>query len=486
MRTLPMIPPRPSTQRRGAILAIVLVAYFMVVLDNSIVFTGLPSIQRELSFTNAGLSWVQNAYALMFGGLLLLGARAGDILGRRRMLFIGLAVFTIASLAVSLAPTAEFLLAARAVQGIGSAILAPTTLSLLTANFPEGHERTRAVAAYGSIAGVGASVGLVVGGVLASTISWRAGFFVNVPIGILMTVAAIRFVRETPRASARFDAIGAVLSTVGMTSLVFGIVTSADAGWTSAVTIATVTAGLALLAGFVVSERRAAQPIMPLRLFASRVRSGAYGARMLFLGAMMGFFFFTTQYLQGVLHFTALQAGLGFLPMTVVNFGVALAVPRLTRRLGNGVLLAAGVAVTAAGMFWLSRVGVGSDYLSSVALPMVLIGAGQGLAFAPLTSAGLTGVAESDSGAASGLINTAHQLGGSLGLGILVALAAGIHGTTPAGIAARTSLALTGGGVLLAAGLIVVVVCGARRPRQGRSGAHADPDFAQCRAPQTE
>lgn len=451
-------------QHRGAILAIILVAYFMIILDNSIVFTGLPSIQRELSFTTAGLSWVQNAYALVFGGLLLLGARAGDILGRRRMFLIGLAIFSLASLAISLAPSAEVLLASRAVQGIGSAILAPSTLSLLTASFPEGRERTRAVAAYASVAGIGASVGLVLGGILADTISWRAGFFVNVPIGILMAIAAIMFVRETPRTPGRFDLVGAILSTLGMTSLVYGIVTSADAGWGNPVTIAAIAVGLVLLAGFVVVESRVAQPIMPLRLLASRVRSGAYGARMLFLGAMMGYFFFTTQYMQGVLGYSPLEAGLGFLPMTVVNFAVALLVPRLTARFGNGTLLAAGVGVTTVGMVWLSRVGIDSEYITAVALPMILIGLGQGLAFAPLTAAGLTGVDEKDAGAASGLINTAHQLGGSLGLGILVALAAAApdDAKSSAGIAERVSLALTGGSALLAAALIVSLVFVAR------------------------
>lgn len=459
---------RTRTPHPGAILAIVLVAYFMIILDNSIVFTGIPRIREELSFTTAGLSWVQNAYALVFGGLLLLGARAGDILGRRRMFLVGLGIFSLASLAISLAPTVEIMLAARAVQGVGSAILAPTSLALLTATFAEGRARTRAVAAYGSVAGIGASIGLVVGGVLADTLSWRVGFFVNVPLGILMAIATFLFIGETARVSGRFDLAGAVCSTLGMTALVFGIVNSAEAGWGDPVTITAIAVGLALLALFVFVEARAVQPIMPLRLFRSRERSGAYGARMLFIGAMMGYFFFTTQYLQGVLGFTPLQAGLAFLPMTVVNFGVALLVPRLTRRFGNSALLAAGIAVTAVGMFWLSRVGVDSDYVRAVALPMVLIGAGQGLAFAPLTAAGIAGVSAADAGAASGLINAAHQLGGSLGLGILVALAASAPDAAEsvAGTAERVSLALTGGGVLLGLALAVAVafVVGLRSP----------------------
>ncbi|MGY4858773.1 MFS transporter [Cryobacterium sp. AP23] len=469
----------PTRAHTGAILAIILVSYFMIILDNSIVFTGLARIRDDLGFTTAGLSWVQNAYTLVFGGLLLLGARAGDVFGRRRMFIIGLSIFALASLAIGAAQSAEWMLVARAVQGVGSAILAPATLSLLTASFAEGHARTRAVAAYGSVAGIGASVGLVLGGVLADLTSWRVGFLINVPIGALMIIAALRFIPASTRQSGRFDVLGAITSTLGMTALVYGIVRSAEEGWADPVTLAAVAAGVVLLALFVLVESRAAQPIMPLRLFRNRQRSGANGARMLFLGAMMGYFFFITQYMQGVLGFSPLQAGLGFLPMTVVNFAVALGIPRLTRRFGNSALLVTGIGITFVGMLWLGRVGVDSDYLTAVALPMVLIGFGQGLAFAPMTAAGVAGIEPRDAGAGSGLVNVAHQLGGSLGLAVLVAVSAGVTGggDGTAAVAQEASAALTTGALLLALSLIVaaVFVAGRKRPAASKRAMSSEP-----------
>jgi len=275
-----------------------------------------------------------------------------------------------------------------------------------------------------------------------------------------MVIAAPRYLQESDRHSGRFDLPGAVCSTLGMALLVCRIVRSADAGWTDPVTIVSLAVGLLLLVLLVTNERRAEQPIMPLRLFRSRERSGAYAARILFLGAMMGFWFFSTQYLQVVHGYTALQAGLGFLPMTVVNFAVAVAVPRLTARYGNGLLLAGGLVLTLIGMAWLTRLSAGSDYLSGVALPMVLIGAGQGATLSPLTAAGIAGASAQDAGAASGLVNVAHQLGGSLGLGILVTIFATV-GTSPLTgsdlLAHRVSVALTAGSVMLALALITVI-----------------------------
>ncbi|KRE29603.1 MFS transporter [Agromyces sp. Soil535] len=463
---------RPAAAHPTAILAIILVSYFMIILDISIVLTGLPQIRVELGFSTVGLAWVQNAYLLVFGGLMLLGARAGDLLGRRRMFMIGLSVFTAASLVIGAAPSAALLLVGRAAQGLGAAVLVPSTLALLTSSFREGPERTRAVAAYGAVAGIGASVGLVLGGVFADLFSWRSGFLINVPIGIALILAARRYLAETPRVRGRFDVIGALCSTLGMGALVFGILHGADSGWGEPLTIAAFAAGVVLLTAFVLYERPSGHPIMPLRLFRSRARSGAYGVRMLFVGAMMAYFFFLTQFLQEVFGFTPLVAGLAFLPMTVVNFAVALAVPRLTRRFGNATLLIVGIAVTLVGMAWLSRLGADSAYLTDIALPMVFIGIGQGLAFAPMTAAGISGVPRVDAGAASGLVNASHQLGGSLGLGILTAVgvtsAAGATGADEA-LAQRVSGALTGGSVLLALALAVSVVCIARMPRRGRA-----------------
>jgi EmrB/QacA subfamily drug resistance transporter len=442
----------------------------MILLDNSVIFTALPSLQADLQLSTGELSWVQDAYTLVFGGLLLLGARAGDLLGRRRVFVFGLVVFSIASLLIGLAPAGWWAIAGRAVPGIGAAILAPASLSLLTASFPEGRERTRAVALYGATAGIGASLGLVIGGALAHWISWRAGFFLNVPIGAAMIVLAPRFIPETVRARGRFDVFGALSATLGVGPLVFGIINTVHAGWTSPVTVTAVSAGVVLLAVFVQIERRAAQPIMPLRLFASRRRTGAYLARFLYPGAMIAFFFFTTQFMQEVLGFDPLQAGIGFLPMIAVNFAVAMSIPRLAGRMPGSIPLVTGILVTLAGMFWLSRVGVDSAYLTGVALPMVLIGAGQGLAFAPLTSFGIIGAPAADAGAASGLVNTFHQAGTCLGLGIAVAASATVAtaGSAVAHLAAQVSAALTTGSVLLlvalaiAAALILPADLGAR------------------------
>jgi EmrB/QacA subfamily drug resistance transporter len=451
---------KSADRHTAAILAVILVSYFMILLDNSIIFTAIPKIQAAMHLSSAGLAWVQDAYTLVFGGLLLLGARAGDLLGRRRVFVFGLAVFALASLLVGLSPAGWWLVTARGVQGIGAAIVAPASLSILTASFPEGRDRAKAVALYGATAGIGASLGLVIGGAAADWVSWRAGFFINVPVGAAMIVLAPRYIPETTRSRGHFDLNGALAATLGTGALVYGIIHSAEARWASPETIIPLLAGALLLAVLVLAESRAVQPIMPLRLFASRIRAGAYLARMLYLGAMIGFFFYTTQYLQNVLGFSAFQAGAAFLPMTAVNFAVAMTIPKLTARLGQAVPLTAGVTLTLAGMAWLAQVQPASSYWSAVALPMVLIGAGQGLAFAPLTSAGIAGVTGTDAGAASGLVNTFHQLGSALGLGVLVAVAAGAGhgpGTHAAVLTAHIQAAFTAGSCLLLACLLTVV-----------------------------
>lgn len=452
---LPANAAETGDRHTAAILAIVLVSYFMILLDNSIIFTALPKIETAMRFSPAGLAWVQDAYTLVFGGLLLLGARASDLLGRRWVFVFGLAVFALASLLIGLAPAGWWLITARGLQGIGAAIVAPASLSLLTSTFAEGHGRAKAVALYGATAGIGASLGLVIGGALADWVSWRAGFFMNVPIGAAMILLAPRFIPESIQSRGRFDLAGAGSATLGAGALVYGIIHSASSGWDTATTAIPVMAGVGMLAVLVLTERRAAEPVMPLRLFASRVRTGAYIARMLYLGAMIGFFFYSTQYLQGVLGFSAFQAGVAFFPMTVVNFAVAMAIPRLTARLGQTVPLAAGVAATLAGMAWLAQVQVTSSYWTAVALPMILIGAGQGLAFAPLTSAGIAGVGA----AASGLVSTFHQLGMALGLSVLIAVSASAgYGLDPAAaLTAHVQVALKAGTALLGASLLAVL-----------------------------
>jgi EmrB/QacA subfamily drug resistance transporter len=460
-------------------LAIILISYFLILLDNSVIFTGLPSIASAMDLSSGGLAWVQDAYTLVFGGLLLLGARLGDLLGRRRVFVGGLAVFVTASFLIGIAPTGWWLITARAVQGVGAAVVAPSALSLLTASFTEGEQRNRAVAWYAATAGIGASAGLLVGGAAAQWISWRAGFFINVPLGIAMAVLAPKYLPTQRPQPGRFDLAGALAATLGVGALVFGIIESASGGWTSPVVIVAFVVAMVVLSGLVRHEARAEQPIMPLRLFADRRRWGAYAARALYLGAMMGFFFFSTQLMQDVLGFTAFQAGLGFLPMTAVNFAVATLIPRAVRRYGGAPVLVAGVALTLAGMAWLAQVDATSTYLSAVALPMVLIGAGQGFAFAPLTSFGIVGVRGEDAGAASGLVNTAHQLGTATGLAVLVAASAGVTN-----LADRVGVALTWGSGLLALSLLValaVIVPAQRRAARTSGRTAAEPVEAVTR-----
>ncbi|MEY4765580.1 MAG: hypothetical protein RI907_2253 [Pseudomonadota bacterium] len=453
-------------QHRQAILALVLASYLMIVLDISIVITGLPRIRDSLGFSPAMLSWVHTAYTLSFGGLLMAGARAGDLFGRKRMLMLGLGLFVLSSLTIGLATSPVMLVAARAVQGLGSAILAPATLALLSVSFPEGAERTRALGWYGATAGVGASIGMVLGGVLADLVSWRAGFFINVPIGMALLWAAWRHVAggvaEGRREQGGLDVAGAILSTLGMVSLVFGLVESAEAGWHSPLSFAPLVLGVVMLAAFFRHEARTPQPLLPLRLFDSRVRSGAYAARLLFLAGVIGFWFYLTQYLQGVLGMRPLQAGMAFLPATVVQLAAAMAVAPLSRRWGHERVLAAGVALTAAGMAWLAQVGPETHYLAGVALPMAVLGIGQGLALSPLTIAGVSGVAAQDAGAASGLVNASHQLGGSLGLALLVvvyAASAGHPGGPAADLAHRVATCLGVSAGLLILAWVVVMTC---------------------------
>lgn|GEM_PF-1349447 len=324
---------------------------------------------------------------------------------------------------------------------------------------------------------------MVVGGLLADVASWRVGFLMNVPIGAALLIATLVSVRETPRTGGRFDVAGAVTSTLGMTALVYGITRTADAGWTDPVALTSITAGLVVIAGFIVIEWRAPQPILPLRVLADPVRGGAFLARMLFAGAIFGYFFFASQYMQGVLGSSPLLAGLGFLPMTAVQFALSLTVPRLTRRYGNGTLVATGLAITLVGMIWISFVSPDSDYWTALALPMLLLGAGQGIGFAPLTAAGVTRIESRDAGAAAGTVNVAHQLGGALGVSVMVAVAtAGITSTDPASIAAEASTGLATGAVLLALALTSALLLIVRRHR-GQQAAHpaiaaALPDLA--------
>jgi EmrB/QacA subfamily drug resistance transporter len=448
-----------QSQNQRVVLGIILATYLMIVLDATVVITALPNIHEGLHFSAAELSWVQSAYALTFGGLLLLGARAGDIVGRRTVFVLGIGIFTFASFLGGLAQSPAELLVARAVQGVGGAIAAPSTLALLTTNFREGDERNRALAAYSAVAGGGGSVGLVLGGLLTGLISWRAGLFINVPVGVVLMLLAPRYLEETEPQPGRFDAAGAVTSTLGMTAVVYGFVRAASNGWGDPITVASFAAGLVLLAVFVANERRAAQPITPLRLFASRERAGAYAARMLAVGGMFSMFFFMSQYLQGVRGYTPFETGLAFLPMTLVMFAMVRTVPRLAARYGNTALLITGLSVAALGMTWLSRIGFDTPFFPAIALPLVMLGLGMGGALAPLTAAGIAGVEARDAGAASGIVNASQQLGLSLGLSILVTVFAANGSTAnPHELASGVSAAITGSAVLLTLALATIAL----------------------------
>jgi EmrB/QacA subfamily drug resistance transporter len=422
MQDITQRPGRRATlrDRRGLALAIVLGAQLMIILDLTVVNIALPNIARGLNFSAPSLSWVLNAYTLTFGGLLLLGGRAGDILGRRRVFMAGIAVFTAASLAGGLAQSAGWLLAARAVQGVGGAIASPAVLAMITASFAEGRERARALGIYTFVVMGGGSLGLVLGGVITQWVSWRWVLFVNVPIGILVALASPLFLPETPRQPGHFDIAGALTSTAGMVSLVYGIIRAAADGWGNGVALAAFAAAGILLAGFLYRESRARQPITPLRLFADRGRAGSYLARLLIVAGMFGMFFFLTQFVQEILGFSPLRAGISFLPMTGALLAVSRLSPRLVSRFNPWWLMVAGMLPVVAGMAWLSRISPGTGYLAGILGPMLLLGAGMGVVFVPLTMASLAGVRPEDSGAASSMVNVMQQVGGSLGLAFLV------------------------------------------------------------------
>jgi EmrB/QacA subfamily drug resistance transporter len=392
----------------------------MVVLDATIVNVALPHIQRGLGFSSTGLSWVLNAYILTFGGLLLLGARAGDLLGRRRMFLLGVAIFSLSSLAGGFATTSWMLLVARAVQGMGGALAAPSALSLLTTNFPEGPRRVRAIALYTAVSAAGGAIGLVAGGVLTELASWRWVMFVNVPIGLAVFLVGRSVLAETGRRHGRFDLLGAITSTLGMTSVVFGLVEAGTDGWGSSVTLVAFALGVALLGVFVRVEAGAAEPILPLRLLTHPTRTTANLARGLVYAGFYGMFFFLSQFLQDLQGFSPLRAGIAFLPLPAALFLSSQLTSRvLVRRLPEKVLMMVGIAAATIGMALATQVHDQTAYLQ-VLVTLVLLGAGGGVAFVSLTSASLAQVEPADAGAASGLINVSQQIGAAVGLAVLV------------------------------------------------------------------
>ncbi len=414
----------PGAARRGhhpaLALLVIAASQLMVVLDATIVNIALPQVQQALHFSTTSLSWVLNAYTLTFGGLLLLGGRAGDILGRRRMFITGIALFTLASFLGGLATSSAWLLAARALQGVGAAITAPTALALITTNFPEGRERNRAFGVFGAVAVAGGSIGLLAGGMLTSWLSWRWVLFVNVPIGLALALVAPLYITESARQPGRFDLGGALTSTAGMTALVYGFIRAAQQGWSDPGTIGSFVAAAVLLAAFYSIETRIRQPITPLHLFRDRNRAGSYAIMLALAAGMFGMFFFLTLFVQDVLGYSPLRAGVAFLPITAAIVVTSQFAARSLPRFGPQRLMAAGALLAVTGLAWLSQVSVTSGYLDGILGPMLVFGLGMGLLFVPLTIVAVSGVAPRESGAASSLLNVAQQVGGSLGLSILV------------------------------------------------------------------
>jgi EmrB/QacA subfamily drug resistance transporter len=401
-------------------LGVILTAQLMVVLDTTIVNVALPNIQRGLGFSATGLSWVINAYIVTFGGLLLLGARAGDILGRRRAFLAGIALFSLSSLAGGFAASAWMLLAARAIQGIGAALAAPSALSLLTTVFPEGAPRVRAIALYTAVSAAGGATGLVAGGLLTELVSWRWVMFVNVPIGITVWLLGRSVVAETERRRGRFDLIGAITSTAGVGGVVFGLVQAGNGGWSNPATLGAFGLGLALLGVFVHNEARVEEPILPLRLFGHSSRTTANVARGLVYAGMYGMFFFMSQFFQDVQGFSPLRAGLAFLPMPASVFLSSQLTSRvLSRRVPEKLLMMTGAMLATVSLLLATQVHASTSY-GQIVVSLVLLGAGLGMSFVSLTSASLADVEPDDAGAASGLINVTQQLGAALGLAVMV------------------------------------------------------------------
>ncbi|MER6420167.1 MFS transporter [Streptomyces sp. NPDC001137] len=464
----PLTAPRHPARLRTVLFVIVTV-YLMVGVDSTVVNVALPDIQQDLDYSRTGLSWVLNAYTLAFGGLLLLGGRVGDIVGRRRTLATGVLLFAGSSLLGGLATDSAWLLAARALQGAGAALIAPSTLALITTNFPEGPRRHHALGIYSSMAGIGASIGLVLGGMLTSWASWRWALLINVPIGLSVALALPRFVSETPRHAGRFDAAGALTGTAGMTSLVYAFIRVSEAGWSDTQALLGFSTAAALLAAFTIVESRALQPIMPLRLFSDRNRAGGYAGVLLLPAGMFGAFYFLTLISQQVLEYSPLRAGFAFLPMTLAMFTTVRFVPRLLARFGVKPVLLTGMGLLVAAAAWLWRLEPGEGYPSGLLGPLLLMGVGVGLSFMPLNATILARIEPREAGAASGLLQTLQWLGGTLGLSVLVTVfgTATRHASgTPAEILTEGSARAFGVGALIALAALLVsafVISGQKR-----------------------
>ena len=455
------------------VLVLVCSAQFMVILDATVVNVALPSIQRDLGMTPSQLQWVVNGYTLIFGGFLLLGGRAGDLLGRKRLFLAGIVIFTVASLLNGLAQSPEFLIVARGLQGLGGALISPAALSIVTTTFTEGPPRTKAMGVWSGIAAGGGAVGLLLGGVLTEAFSWPWVFFVNLPVGVVAFLLALRFVPESRDAERHrgFDIAGAVSVTAGLIALVYGMVKVNEEGWLSLHTLGFGALALALLTAFVVIERRSAEPLVRLSIFSVRTIRAANLVMLLVAAGLFAMFFFNSLYVQRVLGYSPIEAGLGFLPIAlgiVVGAGLS---QFLVRKIGLRSVGLIGLSLATAGMLLLLRLEVDGSYVGQLLPSLVVTSIGMGLTFVPMTLIATSGVEAGDAGLASGLLNTSQQVGGSLGLALLSTLAVGRTTDVLAAIGAPPTeaqaasallegfhLAFAGGAVLMLTGGVLLAL----------------------------
>jgi len=466
--TTPVTSRQQHADHTWAAVLVACLGQFLVVLDVSVVNVALPSMRSDLAMSSAGLQWVLNAYSIAFAGFMLLGGRAADIYGRKRMFLIGLGLFTAASLAGGLAQEGWHLLAARAAQGLGAAVLAPATLTLLTTAFPEGPARTKAIGTWMAVGAGGGAAGGLIGGVLTDLLSWRWVLLVNVPVGALvLTVAALRLTEGRTGERRRLDFLGATLVTVGLASVAYGIVQTEEVGWKAAETLVPLLGGVALLIAFVLVEAGTAEPLMPLRVLRGRAVTSANTAMFVIGSATFSMWYFMTVYAQTVLGYTPLEAGLALMPSSLAVVLGSKCAPRVMARVGAKNLVLIGTAVTASGFGWQSTMGTDGSYLTSVGLPGILMMAGAGLASTPLASLAITGAAPGEAGLVSGLVNTSRTMGGALGLAALSTIAAArtAGGTGPEELTAGYALAFRTAATVLLVGLLLMAFWLPRRPK---------------------
>jgi EmrB/QacA subfamily drug resistance transporter len=460
-----------AQRRKWLALALLATTQFVIVLDAAIVNVAIPSIGKDLHFSPEDLTWIPNAYALTFGGFLLLGGRMADLLGRRRLFRIGLVLFSVASLLGGLSTSETQLIAARALQGLGAALLAPSGLSMVTNMFAEGSERNKALGVWGAVSGSGGAAGVLLGGVLTEYAGWEWVLWVNVPIGVIAAVLAPRLLIESRRegGTRHFDALGAVTVTAGLSLLVYALVDTINAGWGSTQTLTLLALSAALIAAFVVIELRSPEPLMPFAIFRRRTLSGANVVGLLVGAALFAMFFFLSRYMQQVLGYSALKAGLAYLPLAVAIILSAGIASQLVTKLGFKPILITGLGLITIALLWFAQVPVDGAYVTHLVGPMVIAAVGLGFAFVPVTIAAVNGVSADESGLASGLINTSQQIGGALGLAILgtiassktedlIAAAHGAQAAVPGALTEGFQLAFLAGAGFAVIGIIATLV----------------------------